>query len=75
VGDRDCSPADPQVAPADRPRDGSGDQADPVRLLAVASPLTGHLLPLVPLARALRDAGHDVTVVTGGDGLGACPPS
>lgn len=45
-----------------------------MRVLVVASPLTGHVLPLVPLARALRDAGHAVTVATSGDGLGACPP-
>jgi UDP:flavonoid glycosyltransferase YjiC (YdhE family) len=45
-----------------------------VRVLVVASPLTGHVLPLVPLGRALRDAGHAVTVATAGDGLAACPP-
>jgi UDP:flavonoid glycosyltransferase YjiC (YdhE family) len=45
-----------------------------VRVLVVASPLVGHVLPLVPLARALREAGHEVTVATAGDGLGVCPP-
>lgn len=32
----------------------------------VASPLQGHLLPLVPLAAACRDAGHDVILASGG---------
>ena len=45
-----------------------------MRVLVVASPLTGHVLPLVPLARALRDAGQTITVATAGDGLGVCPP-
>ena len=39
-----------------------------MRALFVASPLVGHVLPLVPLATALRDAGHDVVLATGGDG-------
>src|SRR4051794_5026971 len=42
-----------------------------MRALFVASPLVGHVLPLVPLAQALRDAGHDVVLATGADGLGA----
>jgi hypothetical protein len=45
-----------------------------MRVLVVASPLPGHLLPMVPIARALRDAGHDVVVGTGGDCLPICPP-
>jgi UDP:flavonoid glycosyltransferase YjiC (YdhE family) len=45
-----------------------------VRVLVVASPLTGHVLPLVPVATALCDAGHDVVVGTSGNGLTACPP-
>lgn len=32
----------------------------------VAAPLQGHLLPLVPLAAACRDAGHDVVLAAGG---------
>ena len=44
-----------------------------MRVLVVATPLTGHLLPLMPLARALRNAGHEVTVATTGDALRACP--
>ncbi|MFD2092044.1 glycosyltransferase [Blastococcus deserti] len=44
-----------------------------MRVLVVATPLPGHVLPLVPLARALRDAGHEVTVATAGDALTTCP--
>jgi UDP:flavonoid glycosyltransferase YjiC (YdhE family) len=45
-----------------------------MRVLVVASPLTGHVLPLVPIATALRDAGHEVVLATSGDALAACPP-
>lgn len=45
-----------------------------MRVLVVATPMTGHVLPLVPLARALRDGGHEVTIATTGDALRACPP-
>src|SRR4051794_22740933 len=45
-----------------------------MRVLVVASPLPGHVLPLVPLTTALRDAGHDVLVATAAEGLAACPP-
>lgn len=41
----------------------------------MASPLIGHVLPLVPLATAFRDAGHDVVLATGGEGVGAAGPS
>jgi hypothetical protein len=37
-----------------------------VRILFVSAPLAGHVLPLVPLAIACRDAGHDVLVAAGG---------
>ena len=37
-----------------------------MRILFVAAPLQGHLLPLVPLAAACRDAGHDVLLASGG---------
>lgn len=37
----------------------------------VASPIVGHVLPLMPLATAFRDAGHDVVVATGADGVDA----
>ncbi|GAA4605425.1 UDP:flavonoid glycosyltransferase YjiC (YdhE family) [Actinoplanes octamycinicus] len=37
-----------------------------MRIVFVAAPLQGHLLPLVPLAAACRDAGHDVVLAGGG---------
>ncbi|MEV6488001.1 glycosyltransferase, partial [Actinoplanes sp. NPDC051633] len=37
-----------------------------MRILFVASPLQGHLLPLIPLALACRDVGHEVHVASGG---------
>jgi hypothetical protein len=40
-----------------------------MRLLIVAAPLQGHLLPMIPLALACRDAGHEVLVASGGDAL------
>lgn len=40
-----------------------------MRILVVSAPLLGHVFPLVPLALALRKAGHDVVVATGGDAL------
>jgi len=42
-----------------------------MRVLVVSAPLTGHLLPMLPLAEALWEAGHDVLVATGGDAMGA----
>jgi UDP:flavonoid glycosyltransferase YjiC (YdhE family) len=42
-----------------------------VRLLVVSAPLRGHLLPLIPLADALRSAGHDVLIAAGADALNA----
>jgi UDP:flavonoid glycosyltransferase YjiC (YdhE family) len=38
-----------------------------VRILVAALGSPGHAFPLVPLARALHDAGHDVTFATGPD--------
>lgn len=38
-----------------------------MRVLIVSAPLVGHLFPMVPLAQALRSAGHDVHVITGSD--------
>lgn len=37
-----------------------------MKILVVAAPLLGHVLPLVPLAVALREAGHEVRVAGGG---------
>src|SRR5688500_10402121 len=42
-----------------------------MRVLFVASPMVGHVLPLLPLADALRDAGHDVLLATGPGGVAA----
>src|SRR4051812_1321392 len=45
-----------------------------MRVLVVASPLPGHVLPLVTLAQVLQDGGHEVVVATTGDALAVCPP-
>ena len=37
-----------------------------MRILFAAAPLQGHQLPLIPLAAACRDAGHDVVLAGGG---------
>jgi UDP:flavonoid glycosyltransferase YjiC (YdhE family) len=42
-----------------------------MRVLVVASPMVGHVLPLVPLARAFDDAGHDVLFATAAEGVAA----
>lgn len=42
-------------------------------MLMVASPGTGHVFPMVPLAWALRSAGHDVLLATTGDGVTVGP--
>src|SRR3954471_12918418 len=45
--------------------DGSGSgMIDRVRVLFSCRPLTGHLYPLVPLARAAAAAGHEVAFAT-----------
>jgi UDP:flavonoid glycosyltransferase YjiC (YdhE family) len=36
-----------------------------MRMLVVAAPGIGHLLPMLPLARAARDRGHDVRIASG----------
>lgn len=38
-----------------------------MKVLVVSAPLVGHLFPLLPLANALHDAGHDVLLAAGGD--------
>ena len=40
----------------------------PMRFLFSTTPGIGHLLPMLPLARAARDRGHDV-VIAGGSSL------
>jgi UDP:flavonoid glycosyltransferase YjiC (YdhE family) len=42
-----------------------------MRALFVASPMVGHVLPLVALAHAILDAGHDVLLATAADGVDA----
>ncbi|MDQ1663273.1 MAG: hypothetical protein QOJ68_3253 [Blastococcus sp.] len=42
-----------------------------MRVLLVAAPMVGHVLPHVPVALALRDAGHEVLLATAADGVGA----
>ena len=37
-----------------------------MRIVFVSAPLQGHLLPMIPLAAACRDAGHDVVLASGG---------
>jgi hypothetical protein len=37
-----------------------------MRVIVSATPQHGHLLPLLPLARALRDRGNEVAVLTAG---------
>lgn len=44
-----------------------------MRILFCSLPHFGHVLPLVPLASACVDAGHDVTFATGGPLLGRLP--
>jgi len=38
-----------------------------MRILVTTSPLYGHFLPMLPLIRAARAAGHEVVVATGPD--------
>jgi len=42
-----------------------------VRVLVVAAPMLGHLFPMIPLARALQHAGHEVLLASAGDALAA----
>jgi UDP:flavonoid glycosyltransferase YjiC (YdhE family) len=42
-----------------------GSSIRPMRIAFGANPALGHLLPLLPLAEAARDAGHDVVVIGG----------
>ena len=38
-----------------------------MRVLFTASPLVGHVFPMLPLMNAARDAGHEVVMATGAD--------
>lgn len=42
-----------------------------MRIAFATNPAVGHLLPLLPLATAARDAGHDVRVLAGASLAGA----
>jgi UDP:flavonoid glycosyltransferase YjiC (YdhE family) len=42
-----------------------------MRVLLTASPMVGHVLPLVPLALAFRGAGHEVLMATAAEGVDA----
>ncbi|TCK27406.1 nucleotide disphospho-sugar-binding domain-containing protein [Pseudonocardia endophytica] len=42
-----------------------------MRVLVVSAPLPGHLLPMLPLADALWNSGHEVLVASGGEALAA----
>lgn len=44
-----------------------------MRIVFASLPAYGHLYPLLPLALACRDAGHEVVVATGEPFLGALP--
>jgi len=41
-----------------------------MRVLVATTSAFGHVLPVVPLARAIRDAGHELLWATGSDGCG-----
>ncbi|GAA5192740.1 salmochelin biosynthesis C-glycosyltransferase IroB [Rugosimonospora acidiphila] len=42
-----------------------------MRILFVSAPLVGHLFPMLPLALAARDAGHEVMIASGGEAADA----
>jgi UDP:flavonoid glycosyltransferase YjiC (YdhE family) len=44
-----------------------------MRILFVAAPLLGHLFPMVALAAAMRDAGHEMLIATGGEAVASQP--
>src|SRR3954469_23153262 len=39
----------------------------PVRILFTATPLVGHVLPMLPLMHAAHEAGHEVVMATGAE--------
>src|SRR6476469_5758864 len=42
-----------------------------MRVLVVAAPMVGHVLPFLPLATAFRDAGHEVLLASAAEGVDA----
>ena len=40
-----------------------------MRILCTSNPLVGHWLPMLPLARAAQEAGHEVVIATGPDAV------
>jgi hypothetical protein len=40
-----------------------------MRMLFTSNPLVGHWLPMLPLARAAQQVGHDVVIATGPDAV------
>ena len=40
-----------------------------MQILFTSNPLVGHWLPMIPLARAAQEAGHDVVIATGPDAV------
>ncbi len=42
-------------------------QPGPLKIVFASLGAYGHLYPMMPLALACRDAGHDVVVATGAD--------
>src|SRR3712207_5310710 len=53
------------------PPSGCTGHSRSMRVLVVSAPLVGHVLPLLPLAGALRDAGHEVVIATGPEAMTA----
>jgi hypothetical protein len=51
--------SDPETSPVEQTH-----RREPMRVLVTTQPAIGHLHPLVPVAGALGDAGHEVAVCT-----------
>ena len=45
----------------------TGSGSTSMRILFTASPLVGHVFPMLPLMYAARDAGHEVVMATGAE--------
>jgi UDP:flavonoid glycosyltransferase YjiC (YdhE family) len=65
----------PRLVPQTVVADTRQVHAPGMRVLVVSSPMVGHILPLLPLADAVRDAGHEVLFATGPEGLEAARSS